>query len=181
MANKVDTLLSKFELVIKENWTSTLSTSERVMFLVYDPAEQRKVDFRLSDFETATKKAEKKWLLISFKNCFPSWMSKHDYRDEYFLHPEDLTDQLEVSFKKYAVDYLNDFILQSNADEQTLLAIKDVSSLYGFVRLSEIINAVNNTFKGRLVIFFPGEYENNQYRLLDARDGWSYLARPITV
>jgi len=26
-----------------------------------------------------------------------------------------------------------------------------------------------------------GEFEKNHYRLLDARDGWSYLARPITA
>jgi len=34
--------------------------------------------------------------------------------------------------------------------------------------------------KGRLVVFFPGTYENNNYRLLDGYDGWSYLAIPIT-
>jgi hypothetical protein len=30
-------------------------------------------------------------------------------------------------------------------------------------------------------VFFPGVYENNNYRLLDARDGWNYLAVPITM
>jgi hypothetical protein len=35
--------------------------------------------------------------------------------------------------------------------------------------------------RGRLVVFFPGEYEDNNYRLLDARDGWNYLAVPITL
>ena len=34
---------------------------------------------------------------------------------------------------------------------------------------------------GRLLIFFPGSYENNNYRLLDAYDGWNYLAVPITA
>jgi len=33
---------------------------------------------------------------------------------------------------------------------------------------------------GRLLVFFPGEHEGNSYRLLDARDGWNYLAIPIT-
>ena len=32
-----------------------------------------------------------------------------------------------------------------------------------------------------LSIFFPGQYEQNNYRLLDARDGWNYLAVPITL
>ena len=34
---------------------------------------------------------------------------------------------------------------------------------------------------GRLVVFFPGSYEDNNYRLLDAYDGWGYLAVPITA
>ena len=38
-----------------------------------------------------------------------------------------------------------------------------------------------NEIKGRLLLFFPGEYDgNNCYRMLDARDGWNYLATPIT-
>jgi hypothetical protein len=28
---------------------------------------------------------------------------------------------------------------------------------------------------------FPGQFERNNYRLLDARDGWNYLAVPITL
>jgi len=28
-------------------------------------------------------------------------------------------------------------------------------------------------------VFFPGEHEGNSYRLLDARDGWNYLAVPL--
>jgi len=151
------------------------------MFLVYDPAEQRKIDFRLTDFESATIKAGKKCVLVSLKSCFPAWMSKHEYREEYFRTPKFLVDQLDREFKKYATDFLNDAILRCQTDEKTLVAIRDVSSLFGFARLSDILNAVNPKFKGRLMIFFPGEYEKNHYRLLDARDGWSYLARPITV
>jgi len=29
-------------------------------------------------------------------------------------------------------------------------------------------------------VLFPGVYEQNNYRMLDARDGWNYLAIPIT-
>ena len=180
MATKTDLLLTAYEKVIREPWTGTLSTSERVMFLVYDPAEQRKVDFRMDEFETATKKSGKKWTLISLKNCFPTWMSSHEYRDEYFQDPEALVDQLESDFKGYAINFLNTAILDSQADENTLVAVTDVSSLFGFVRLSDVLNAVDGRFKGRLLIFFPGEFEKNHFRLMDARDGWSYLARPIT-
>lgn len=179
MASKIDQLLSAFELVVNEPWSNALSGLERIWFLVYDPAEQRKIDLRLEDFETATMKARKRWVLISLKNCFPSWMANHDYKEEYFNDPESLVDQLEVEFKRYAIQFLTSEIENHNVDDNTLIVIKDISSLFGFNRISDILNGCASAFKGRVLIFFPGEFEKNHYRLLDARDGWSYLARPI--
>ena len=151
------------------------------MFLVYDPAEQRKIDFRLVDFESATCKTGKKWMEISLKGCFTTWMSEHEYREEYFLDPENLVDQLEVEFKNYAIEFLQNEITNRNPDDKTLVVIRDVSSLFGFGRLSDILNSLHTDFDGRMMILFPGEFDKNHYRLLDARDGWSYLARPITL
>jgi hypothetical protein len=181
MASKVDLLLSAFEPVISEPWVSSLSGQERVWFLVYDPAEQRKVDLRIDDFEVATKKAGKKWHAISLKNVFPTWMAGHDYKEEYFLDPGALVDQLESDFKKFAVDYIIKELQHPEIDSNTLVAVRDASALFGFCRLSDVIHGCASELKGRMLIFFPGEYYKNQYRLLDARDGWSYLARPITI
>ncbi len=181
MPSKVDLLLTAFEGVINEPWTTSLSGQERVWFLVFDPAEQRKVDFRIDDFEMATRKAGKRWQCISLKSVFPSWMATHEYKEEYFLDPGSLIDQLESDFKRYAMDFISSELNKSEFDENTLVAIKDVTALFGFCRLSEVINGCAPSLKGRMLIFFPGEYQKNQYRLLDARDGWSYLARPITI
>ena len=179
MASKIDQLLSAFELVVNEPWTQSLSGQERIWFLVYDPSEQRKIDLRLEDFETATMKACKRWVLISLKNCFPSWMANHEYKEEYFNDPETLVDQLEVEFKQYAIQFLTTEIENKCVDANTLIVIKDISSLFGFNRISDVLNGCTTAFKGRVLIFFPGEFDKNHYRLLDARDGWSYLARPI--
>lgn len=180
MLSKIDQLINAFEKVVKEPWNKMLSGQEKVWFLVYDPSEQRKVDLRIGDFETTTLKAGKKWVEISLKDCFPTWMANHDYKDEYFIDPEALADQLEVDFKEYVINYLVEEMNKIN-DDQTLIAIKDVSSLFGFTRMSDVINGCSNKIPGRMLIFFPGEFEKNQYRLLDARDGWDYLARPITL
>ncbi|MFH1688626.1 MAG: DUF1788 domain-containing protein, partial [Candidatus Eisenbacteria bacterium] len=56
-----------------------------------------------------------------------------------------------------------------------------VACLFGLTRLSLVLKEVVKDIRGRLVVFFPGEYEENNYRLLDARDGWNYLAVPITL
>jgi hypothetical protein len=84
MQSKIDQLISAYESVVNEPWASSLSGQERIWFLVYDPLEQRKVDLRIGDFETTTIKAQKRWISISLKSCFPLWMSKHDYKEEYF-------------------------------------------------------------------------------------------------
>lgn len=181
MATRIDQLLEAYEKVLNEPWSSAISGQERIWFLVYDPAEQRKVELRLDDFETAAMKAGIKWRIISLKPCFPSWMANHEYREEYFSNPEFIVDQLEAEFIPYAIQFLKDRLIHIGQDEQTLIAIKDVSSLFGFARLSEIIKGSEKYFKGRLLIFFPGEFDQNHYRLLDARDGWDYLARPITI
>ncbi len=181
MQSKIDQLLLAFEKIVKEPWSTSLSGQERTWFLVYDPAEQRKVDLRLGDFETSTLKAGKKWTSISLKPCFPTWMANHDYKEDYFGDPDYIVDQLEAEFIPFAIQFLRHELSKIEQNGETLIAIKDVSALFGFARLSEILKSCDKNFKGRLLIFFPGEFENNQYRLLDARDGWDYLARPITL
>ena len=61
------------------------------------------------------------------------------------------------------------------------VALYGVASLFGFLRISEILPLVEGHIRGRLLVFFPGVYEQNNYRLLDARDGWNYHAVPITA
>jgi hypothetical protein len=48
------------------------------------------------------------------------------------------------------------------------------------VKVSALVSEVNDAIAGRLLVFFPGQHEGSSYRLLDARDGWNYLAIPIT-
>jgi len=181
MANNVDGLIQAYDKVVSGKWEETLSAQERIWFLVYDPDNQRKVDFRLIDFENATKKAGKKWINISLKYYFPNWMASHEYRDEYFLEPDSIVDQLEFDLKNFAIKNIIQEIRKHQIDNETVIAFTDVASLFGFARLSDILNHIAGEVKGRLLVFFPGEFEKNQFRLLNARDGWSYLARPITA
>ncbi len=43
MIAKIDQLIQEFDKVVNEPFNATLSGQERIWFLVYDPAEQRKV------------------------------------------------------------------------------------------------------------------------------------------
>ncbi|TVL98971.1 MAG: DUF1788 domain-containing protein [Candidatus Brocadia sp. WS118] len=181
MSTRIESLIEAYIKVVNEPWSSALSGQERIWFLVYDPAEQRKIDLHLGEFETATIRAKKKWRSMTLKHCFPSWMAHHEYKEDYFTSPEYIVDQLEAEFIPYAIQFLKNELAKIDQDEHTVIALKDVSALFGFARLSEILKSCDKDFKGRLLIFFPGEFEHNHYRLLDARDGWDYLARPITL
>ncbi len=178
--SKIEQLLQKYQRIIKEPWPTGLSGPEKVWFLIFDPLDLRKMEFKLDEFEIATKSANRNWHLISLKTKFSEWLSKHDYKGSFFEEPEYLSDALQGDFKSY----LENTIIADlgiNNNENTLVVLKDVSAIYGFIRLSELVNAISNKVQGRLMVLFPGEFTNNQYRLMDARDGWDYLARPIML
>ena len=62
-----------------------------------------------------------------------------------------------------------------------MVALKGVGSLFGLLKVKAVVDKLAPMVKGRIVVFFPGTYENNNYRLLDGYDGWNYLAVPITA
>jgi hypothetical protein len=65
--------------------------------------------------------------------------------------------------------------------DNAVVALFGVASLFGFARVSRLLETVERDIRGRLVVFFPGHFEQNNYRLLDARDGWNYMAVPISM
>lgn len=178
--SKIDELLQMFERIIKEPWPKGLSGQEKVWFLIFDPLDLRKMEFKLGEFEIATKNAKRDWHLISLKTKFSNWLSKNDYKEAFFEDPGYLADALQDDFKSYLEHSIITELDKKN-NENTLVVLKDVSAIFGFIRLSKIVNAISKKVQGRLMVLFPGEFTNNQYRLMDARDGWDYLARPIMI
>ena len=179
MASKADLLLKAYEKVVSEPWQGGISGKEKVWFLVYDPAEQRKIEMRLEDFKVATQNGGKQWHTISLKGCFAEWMAGQEYRESYFSDPESLIDLLDTEFREFVGTYLITQMEQLENADACVIAVLDVSALFGFARLSDVLNLTAPHLKGRMLVFFPGDFDKNHYRLLQARDGWSYLARPI--
>ena len=54
-------------------------------------------------------------------------------------------------------------------------------ALFGLTKVKGIVDAFAPRVGGRLLVFFPGSFENDNYSLLDGYDGWNYLAVPITA
>ncbi|GAB4217556.1 MAG: DUF1788 domain-containing protein [Synechococcales cyanobacterium] len=178
--SKLGQLLHNYQRFVSLPWESNLSGSQKIWFVIYDKAEERTLRQRISEFELATKNAQHGWLLHDVTNEFPRWMADQEYRDGYFQSPEDL-DLLMPQFKEYLCANVMARLADCRADERTVLALVGLGSLFGLLKVSELVPELVAHIRGRLVIFFPGDYDNNNYRFLEARDGWNYLAVPITA
>jgi hypothetical protein len=149
-----------------------------VWFAVYDKGDEQRLRARIEGFELATRRAGKRWRLCDLTNAFPEWMAGKEYRESYFESPEDL-DLALSDFLDFAAGLIISVLTDAH-DKDEVVALLGVASLFGFVRVSDLVNTLHPHVRGRLLVFFPGEYEDGAYRLLDARDGWNYLAVPIT-
>lgn len=160
-------------------WETHLAPPQRVWFVVHDKAHERKIRSLLDEFPIATSQAGKHWVLLDLTNAFPEWMAHLEYRESYFQNPEFLNEGALQEFRDHLIGELRRRIRAVSSPENTVFALIGVASLFGFLRVSELISRMVEMIEGRLVVFFPGRYENGNYRLLDAHDGWNYLAVPI--
>ncbi|AKX95092.1 hypothetical protein MTHERMOG20_16710 [Moorella thermoacetica] len=179
--SRIEELANRYRNHIAAPWQHNLAGEQKTIFVVYPPVDERKLRARLELFEMATIASGHKWKSFDFTPTFAQWMSKLEYREVYFEEPESLALPLETEFLYFAADELRKVLAGEDVDSDTVVAVYGVASLYGFASVSAILKEVVRDIRGRLVVFFPGEYENNNYRLLNARDGWNYLAIPITL
>ncbi len=177
--NQVAKLSQIYRRHVGAPWQPTLAGAQRVMIVVYAKGRERALRAGIGEFEQATRANGHEWVQTDAADWFAEWMADHDYRDAYFEDPELLEGALASEFRVFAIDKLSG-ILES-ADENTVVALFGTASLYGFMRVSDLVHSVEPKIRGRLAVFFPGIKNGNNYRLLDARDGWSYLAQPITL
>ena len=177
MSSRIARLVQNFERHASIPWPTTLAGPQRVWFAVYDKNDERRVRARVGEFEIATGRAGHGWALVDVTNSFPVWLGGHEYRESYFRNPKALEIAMEEFLEQVAAEVRHTL---AASDENTVVALLGVAALFGFVRVSELVRAVQDDVHGRLLVLFPGTHENNTYRLLDARDGWNYMAVPIT-
>ncbi len=178
---RIEELAERYAQHIATPWQQTVAGAQRVIMVVYDKELERVLRARKLAFETATRQSGHSWFEIDVADVFPKWMSRDEYRDAYFEEPEDLQLKLEAEFADFVADHLRSILVKPEVDRDSVLAVLGVGSLFGFTRVSKVLKLVEPDIKGRLVVFFPGQFENNNYRLLDARNGWNYMAVPITL
>lgn len=183
MSSRVLKLANVYRQHLSVPWQAGLAAIQRVIFAVYDKADELRLRASVGEFELATQQAGKQWLLLDLTNAFPEWMAAQEYRDAYFQSPEDLAGYQTGELTVFVADLIAKLKarIATEAGPDTIVALLGVGTLFGLARVSTIVEEIKDGVQGRLLVFFPGEHhpENHTYRLLDARDGWNYLAVPL--
>ncbi|MEW5880423.1 MAG: BREX protein BrxB domain-containing protein [Pseudomonadota bacterium] len=178
---RIEDLAERFARHIATPWQRTVAGAQRVVMVVYDKELERTLRARKLAFETAAREAGHDWYELDVSDAFARWMAQDDYREEYFAAPNDLRLKLEAEFPEFVAECIREVLGRAEVTENSVVALFGVGALFGFARVSHILKLVEGDIKGRLVVLFPGHLERSNYRLLDARDGWNYLAVPITL
>jgi uncharacterized membrane protein YecN with MAPEG domain len=179
--SRIEDLADRFGRHIASPWQRTVSGAQRVVMLVYDKELERTLRARKMAFETAARQAGRSWHELDISQAFACWMAGDEYREEYFASPDDLQLKLQAEFPEYVAEQIHTMLTGNEVTDNSVVALFGVGALFGFARLSHIVKMVEADIRGRLVVFFPGHLERSNYRLLDARDGWNYMAVPITL
>ncbi|WP_048105065.1 BREX protein BrxB domain-containing protein [Methanoculleus bourgensis] len=176
--SKIDDLLEVYRTQVSLQWNEMLSGQEKVWFCVYDPSYERRIRARLSEFKIVTVQSGHTWQEVDITGLFENWLAGNEYREDFFTDPSLLRYDLD-DFVARLADHLTEKI--RSAENSTVVAVIGIGSLYGIVRASAVIDRLvrSTDIPGRLMFFFPGDRDRRNYRLLKARDGWSYLATPI--
>lgn len=182
--NRIDLLKRNFQRLCDYSWDRNVAGAQRVWVAVYDKDDERKLRLRMGLFEEATHHAGHKWKAIDLTDAFANWMcgsGNASFAESYFESPNLLDEAVLSDLKSEVVSQIRSVLSALPDPDNTVLALYGVASLFGFLKISEILPMVEDGVMGRLLVFFPGVYEQNNYRLLDARDGWNYHAVPITA
>ncbi|WP_457570731.1 BREX protein BrxB domain-containing protein [Desulfovulcanus sp.] len=178
--SKIKRLLNSYSKYISIPWREDAAAAQRVIFCVYNEKDELRLRAKVDEFELATKQAGHEWAVFDLTDSFADWLANQRYARSYFQKPH-LLATLLPKYLTYIVQNFEKFLHERNVDKNTVVALIGVGSLFGFLKVKEVIDKLAPLVSGRLLVFFPGSYENNNYRLLDGYDGWNYLAVPITA
>ena len=178
--SKVKRLIRSYGMHIAIPWRNDAAAAQRVIFCVYSEDEELRLRAKIEEFELATRQAGHDWAVFDLTDTFARWLSAQRYAKSYFQNPQ-LLSTLLPKYQAYIAQEFKSFLDTKPCGEDAVVALMGVGSLFGFLKVKDVVDVLAPLVKGRLLVFFPGSYENNNYRLLDGYDGWNYLAVPITA
>lgn len=178
--SKIKRLIASYNKYVAIPWRSDAAAAQRVIFCVYNESDELRLRSKIDEFEIATRDSGHEWAIFDLTNMFAEWMANQKYAQSYFKKPN-LLATLYPKYQKFIEKEFSSFLEEKAVNDNFVVGIQGVGSLFGFLKVKDVVDKLAPKVAGRLLVFFPGSYENNNYRLLDGYDGWNYLAVPITA
>jgi hypothetical protein len=172
----VEDLLDDFKKRLAVPWRVDEPPAGRVWILWYDKTHERRVRGRLREFQLVAEQDGKGWREFDIAPRFGEWVAHQPWFGPLAKRPGALATVLP-QFEERLVNRVKAEL--TSCGQNDIMVLTGVASLFGLVRSSALIDKVVTGIRGRMLITFPGLHQNGIYRLLDARDGWNYVAVPI--
>jgi hypothetical protein len=177
--SKIKRLTQSYGRFIAVPWQD-VAAPQRVIFCVYNEEDELQLRAKIDEFEIVTRQAGHDWAVFDLTDTFATWLDSQRYKKSYFKNPH-LISTLLLHYLAFIKQAFEGFLQARKITGNSVVALKGVGSLFGFLKVKEVVDTLAPLVDGRLLVFFPGTYENNNYRLLDGYDGWNYLAVTITA
>ncbi len=178
--SRISRLIQSYRNYIAIPWRDDAAAAQRVIFCVYNEQEERGLRLKIDEFAIATEEASHSWARFDLTDTFAAWLASQRYAKSYFQKPNVLAPLLPRYLDRISGDF-KAFLQERSVGSDSVVALTGVGSLFGLLKVREVVDRLAPLVSGRLLVFFPGSFEDNIYRLLDGYDGWNYLAVPITA
>lgn len=178
--SKIDQLAQSYKRHIEVPWRTDAAPPQRVIFCIYHESEELRLRTKINEFEQCTRQSDHEWVLFDITDTFAEWLSTQRYAKSYFKQPK-LFPTVLPNYLKFLSQKFEHFLTEQKIDNSTVVAVMGVGTLFGLLKVKNVVEKSAPLVPGRLLLFFPGSYEDNNYRLLDGYDGWNYHAVPITA
>jgi hypothetical protein len=174
--SSIEELLDDFRKRLTVPWRDNEPPAGRIWILWYEKASERRVRGRLREFQLAAEQAGKGWREFDIAPQFGVWVAQQPWFERLAKRPGTLSTVIP-EFEEYLAETIRGELNACGPNH--ILALTGIASLFGLTRASPLLDKVSGDIPGRLLVTFPGVHRSGIYRLLDARDGWNYLAVPI--
>src|SRR5208337_3369603 len=149
----IDRLFSNYSRQVRLPWSANVSGKQRIWFAVYPPTEERRVRARLPQFEAVTLEANHGWSRVDLTRLLPEYLAAHKYRESIFRGPQHLRAGSDLEVR--AATLVKQACSSEEANTGSVVAVTGLASLFDFMRVSSLIERVEDNVPGRLLVFFP--------------------------
>lgn len=151
--SRIKRLIQSYGQFITVPWQD-VAAPQRVIFCMYNKEDELQLRAKIDEFEIVTKQAGHEWAVFDLTDTFAVWLGSQRYKKSYFKSPE-LISVLLPQYLIFIKKEFDCFVQSRKIDENTVFALKGVGSVYGFLKVKEIVEMLAPFVKGRLLVFFP--------------------------